>query len=138
MQPRHVFHHHIALVFYQNDILLGDRLVATRNINEGANKQGSSCRAEEEDGVQKERTYHQCFEIHLVINIPPLSTGVHPSSGVKGNPRPGASQELHAGFQDHLADMSWRQAQIQIKETGLWEKAGLRLPADLRSPFRKY
>lgn len=58
-------------------------------------------------GVLRERTYLQFSEIHLVINVAPLSTGVHPSSRVKGNLRPGAAQELHAEWpQDHLADMS--------------------------------
>lgn len=59
-------------------------------------------------GVLGEWAYLQFSEIHLVINVAPLSTGVHPSSGVKGgNLRPGAAQELHAEWpQDHLADVS--------------------------------
>ena len=58
-------------------------------------------------GVLREWTYLQFAEIHLVINVASLSTGMHPSSGVKGNLRPGAAQELHAEWlQDHLADMS--------------------------------
>lgn len=58
-------------------------------------------------GVQREWTYLQFSEIYLVINVAPLSTRVHPSSGVKGNLRPGAAQELHAEWsEDHLADMS--------------------------------
>lgn len=51
---------------------------------------------EKDGGIQREWTYRQFSEIYLVINVPLLSTDLYPSSRVKGNARPGPTQELNA------------------------------------------
>ena len=84
-------------------------------------------------GVLREWTYLQFSEIHLVINVAPLSTGVHPSSGVKGKSKTRGGSGVTRGMAPRPPGRHERRAGVPLKMTGVWEKTGLRLPGDLRS-----